>query len=126
MSIISLSIDDETESKIENIMSVSAYDNRSELIRKAVTDLHQDSVKKDQFETGKGLMIVKHPHESEHKVSELLHSKDDIIETQLHSKLDEEDCIEILLVEGAAESIKDMKKDLKGSKSTERVETIIF
>ena len=123
MSIISLSVGSNTEKKIADIMAESAYDNRSELVRKAVSDLHSETVR-DVENPRTGLMVVKHPHSSEHKVSELLHSQDDIIQTQLHSKIDDDDCIEILLLEG--DEILELKDELKGSKFTERVELISF
>lgn len=126
MSIISLSLDDKTNTKIDEIMKEAAYDNRSELVRKAVSDLHAETVKEFSDNANSALMVIKHPHSSEHKVSELLHSQDDIIQTQLHSKIDSDNCLEILLVEGESSEIQTLREDLKGSKATERVELISF
>jgi metal-responsive CopG/Arc/MetJ family transcriptional regulator len=70
MGIISCSLDEETEDKIDFIQENSAFDGRSELIRKAISEMYEET-KRKQGLTGKinAVIFVQHSHESEHKVS---------------------------------------------------------
>jgi CopG family nickel-responsive transcriptional regulator len=67
------------------------------------------------------LVVVRHPHKDEHTISELAHDYDDVITTQLHSKLDGEKCLEVFHTEGEANRVISLYNDLQGSKHTESV-----
>lgn len=124
MEVTSVSLDDSTEQKIEEIMERTSFDGRSELLRKAVDELHAGM---DTLEhTGEMLnavIVVKHPRE-EKGVSEISHRYDSLISTQLHSTLDAETCLEIFHVNGASDTVKEMYKHLHGSRSTESVRVV--
>ncbi|MFO7793801.1 MAG: CopG family ribbon-helix-helix protein [Candidatus Nanohaloarchaea archaeon] len=122
MEVISLSIDEETLEKIDEIQEKGSFNGRSELIRKAVEGLHQQVNDRDKLR-GKmsAVIVVRHPHKHEHGISEISHEFDNIVTTQLHSKLSEEKCLEVFHTNGSAEEIIDFYNQLEGSKHTESV-----
>lgn len=126
MGIISCSLDEETEDKIDFIQGNSAFDGRSELIRKAISDLYLDTKQKKGV-SGEisAAVFVEHDHENEHRVSEIAHRTDDIILTQLHHRLDEQRCLEIFLVESQGSEVVRFYDNLNGSKATDTVRLIL-
>lgn len=122
MEIISLSIDDETLAKIDEIEAEASFNGRSELIRKAISNLHEDLISRRKLEGAlNAVVVVRHPHNAEGPISEISHRHDDVITTQLHSKLDNEKCLEIFHTEGSARDVIEFSQDLEGSKHTESV-----
>jgi CopG family nickel-responsive transcriptional regulator len=122
MEVISLSIDEETLEKIDEIQNKGSFNGRSELIRKAVEGLHQEINDRDKLR-GKmsAVIVVRHPHQHEHGISEISHEFDSIVTTQLHSKLSEDKCLEVFHTNGSAEEIIEFYNQLEGSKHTESV-----
>jgi len=122
MEVISLSIDDQTLEKIDEIQEKGSFNGRSELIRKAVEGLYQDINDRSHLK-GKinAVIVVRHPHKHEHGISEISHSFDDIVTTQLHSKLSDDKCLEVFHTNGPADEVLNFYNNLQGSKHTESV-----
>jgi CopG family nickel-responsive transcriptional regulator len=122
MEIISLSIDDETLDKIEEIRESASFNGRSELIRKAIENLHQETADREDLEGRlNAVIIARHPHSHEQKIAEISHHFDDVITTQLHSKLSNDKCLEVFHTDGPAEEVIGFYNKLEGSKETESV-----
>lgn len=122
MEIISLSIDDETLDKIEEIQGNSSFNGRSELIRKAIENLHQETSDREELEGQlNAVIIARHPHQNEQNIAEISHRFDDILTTQLHSKLSNDKCLEVFHTDGPADKVIEFYNQLEGSKDTESV-----
>lgn len=125
MEIISLSIDEDTLKKIEELQEKSSFNGRSELFRKAISDLHEETVKRDKLEGRlNAVVVVRHPHNQEQRIGEIAHGFDSVITTQLHSKLSNEKCLEVFHTDGSAEEVINFYKALEGSKHTESVKIL--
>ena len=122
MEIISLSLDEDTKQKIEEIQRMGSFNGRSELIRKAIENLHIDLKTRERLQGQlNAIIVVRHPHNHDQNIAHLSHKHDSIIKTQLHSKLDEDSCLEVFHTEGSADKILDFYNKLEGSKNTESV-----
>lgn len=122
MEIISLSLDEETLDKIDEIQEEASFTGRSELIRKAVENLHQEVQDNQRLEGNlNAVIIARHPHRKEQEIAEIAHEFNDVITTQLHSKLDGDNCLEVFHTNGVAEEVIDFFNSLEGSKHTESV-----
>lgn len=122
MEIISLSLDEETMDKIEDIQEEASFKGRSELIRTAVENLHQEVEENQSLEGDlNALVVVRHPHSREQRIAHISHDFDDIVTTQLHSKLDGENCLEVFHTQGRAQRVIKFYNELEGSKHTESV-----
>jgi len=125
MEIISLSVDEETERKIDEIDNFGSFRGRSEMVRTAIEKLYRDKVAMKGLEGHvNAVIVVRHPHSKEENISEISHDFDKVINTQLHSKLERERCLEIFHVEGDAAKVLEMFRTLEGSRNTDSV-TII-
>lgn len=122
MEIISLSVDEETLEKIEEIQEKGAFNGRSELLRKAIENLHHEVGDNDNLEGHLNAVVVsRHPHQEEQGIAEISHGHDNVITTQLHSKLDNDKCLEIFHTDGPAKEVIEFFNELEGSKHTESV-----
>lgn len=122
MEIISLSLDEGTLEKIDEIRERTSFSGRSELLRKAVSDLYDETVRQERLEGHlNAVIVVRHPHTKENEIADISHSFDQVIVTQLHSKLDDEKCLEVFHTDGSAEKVIDFYNQMKGSKHTESV-----
>lgn len=122
MEIISLSTDDETLNKLEEIQENSSFNGRSELIRKAIENLYQETSDREELEGRlNAVIIARHPHQNEQNIAEISHDFDDILTTQLHSKLSNEKCLEVFHTDGSADKVIEFYNRLEGSKDTESV-----
>jgi CopG family nickel-responsive transcriptional regulator len=122
MEIISLSLDEATLDKIGEIQEQTHFDGRSELVRTAIESLHQETHKLSDFENRlNALVVVRHNHTKEGAISDIAHQFEHIINTQLHSNLQNENCLEVFHVDGDAATIKEFYRTFKSSKSTAAV-----
>jgi CopG family nickel-responsive transcriptional regulator len=122
MEIISLSLDEQTLEKIDEIQEKASFDGRSELIRTAVENLHQEVEDKNSLEGQlNALIIARHPHKKEQRIAQIAHEYDQIVTTQLHSKLNGKNCLEVFHTQGKADNIINFYNKLEGSKHTESV-----
>ncbi|MFB6143832.1 MAG: CopG family ribbon-helix-helix protein [Candidatus Nanohaloarchaea archaeon] len=122
MEIISLSLDEETLDKIDEIQERASFTGRSELIRKAVENLHQEVQENQRLEGNlNAVIIARYPHRKEQEIAEIAHRFNEVITTQLHSKLDGDNCLEVFHTNGRAEDVIEFFNHLEGSKHTESV-----
>ena len=126
MTIISISLNDTILNDIERIKNEHGYSGRSEVIR-AGTRLLLSEHKETENLTGElnSILVVIHSHDSENTVSEIKHDFKDITKTQIHSHFEQEKCLEIFVLQGKAERIKDMHRLFQTSKKMDIVKLII-
>jgi CopG family nickel-responsive transcriptional regulator len=122
MPIISISLNDNILEEMANSQSTLGFSGRSELIRAAVRMFINEMKTQNEF-TGKinGVLITSHSQDIEHFVTNIKHKYEDIINTQLHSRLEEGKCLEVFILEGAAERVKQMLKSLQTHKKIDYV-----
>ncbi len=114
MSVISVSINDELLSKLDILLSAQGFSTRSEIIREAL----RDYITTDVWEDGKGPLIatgmVISNKKSESPLNTIHHKYEDVVETTLHTHLDEKYCLEIFILKGETKEIKEFLTELKG------------
>ena len=113
MKIVSISMKDEVFGELEKLQNDLGFKGRSDILRRGMLSLKEDARTMSKL---KGhidcVMIIMHS-KSEKNLSKVLHKNDDIIKSQLHSKLCNNKCIETFLIHGNAESIKDLYREIK-------------
>ena len=126
MSIISVSLNDQILKDIEKIQHKQGYSGRSEVIRTGIRMLISDNKNSDSL-TGliNSVLLIIHNHESENEVSEIKHVFKDITKTQLHNHFEKEKCLEIFVLQGEAERIKEMYRLFNTNKKMDIVKLII-
>ncbi|QKQ98978.1 ribbon-helix-helix protein, CopG family [Candidatus Nanohaloarchaea archaeon] len=122
MEIVSLSVDEETLEKIEEIQEEGNFNGRSELVRKAIERLHQETMENQKLEGELNAVIVaRHPYQKEQEVAKISHEFDEVVTTQLHSKLSGGRCLKVFHTNGTASKVIEFYNELEGSKHTDSV-----
>jgi CopG family transcriptional regulator, nickel-responsive regulator len=126
MNIISMSLNDKILEEINKIQEEQGYSGRSEVIRAGLRLLISESKNSEKI-TGhiKSILILIHNHDDEQVVSEIKHKFKGVTKTQIHSHFRENKCLEIFILEGDSEKIKEMVQLFKTSKKMDLIKLIV-
>jgi CopG family nickel-responsive transcriptional regulator len=126
MTIISISLNDTILNEIDKIQHEHGYSGRSEVIRAGTRLLISEHKDTDNL-SGEinSILLIIHNHDSENTVSEIKHDFKDITKTQIHSHFEKEKCLEIFVLQGNAEKIKEMHRLFKINKKMDVVKLIV-
>ena len=110
LTIISLSIPDKLLEKIDESIKREGFANRSEMIRQALRAFmaEGESLRDLEGEVTATITIIFEREAKREQISEIQHSHGDIISTFLHSHIDEDHCLEVIVVKGRSESIRQL------------------
>jgi CopG family nickel-responsive transcriptional regulator len=114
-----VSLDSDLLEKFDNLCEERSYQTRSEAIRDLIRNmLIQKEWEDVQGETAGTLSIVYDHHHSDlaQKLTEQQHDFLDIIVASLHVHLDHNNCMEILVLRGIGERLRDLGQKLTSTK----------
>jgi CopG family nickel-responsive transcriptional regulator len=114
-----VSIPDELLNKLDKLAKKKGYSNRSEVLRDLVRDRFVD----EQWSSGRGevvgtvtLVYDHHAHELAEKLTDLQHSHYKNIVSTTHIHLDQHNCLEVLVVRGKSQKVKEIADRLIATK----------
>ncbi len=123
--IVSISLNNEMLQDVDDIMKSLGFSGRSELVRAGIRSLiSEEKERQDIIGSLHALLLVIHDEESEQQVTSSKHTFDELISTHIHSKIDNNKCLEIFLLKGEADNIKNMTKEFQTNKKMDRVKLI--
>ena len=123
--IVSISLNNELLEDVDSIMKALGFSGRSELVRAGIRSLiSEEKERQDIIGSLHALLLVIHDEESEQQVTSSKHTFDELISTHIHSKIDNNKCLEIFLLKGEADKIKNMTKEFQTNKKMDRVKLI--
>jgi len=124
--IISASLSDTTLQELHRIQKTMRFSGRSEAIRAAIRMLAAESKERETL-AGKvrGILLLIHEHEAEGLVTNVKHTFLDIIYTQLHNRFKEGKCLELFLLEGEADRVKEMTRIFQRADGIELVRLLV-
>jgi len=107
--IISVSLSESLLEEVSRIQREMGFSGRSEVIRAGLRRLIAEHRERKRL-SGRinSILLVVHEREDEDIVNKIKHEFDDIINTQLHSHLKREKCLEIFILDGDAERIREI------------------
>lgn len=109
--IISISLNEELLKEIDRVQKEFGFSGRSEVIRAGIRMLIADNKEKEKLiGTINSILLLVHNQEVEDTVTEIKHKFEDIINTQIHSHLKDGKCLEVFILNGDAERIKQLIK----------------
>jgi len=125
--IVSLSLNDTLLEELERVQTDLGYSGRSEIIRAGIRLLLTDAREKQRL-TGNvnGLLLAIHPYDAEHLVTKIKHRYLDVIHTQLHNRFKEGKCMELFILDGEAERIRELAAELQRSEENEYVKLLVI
>lgn len=126
MTITSISLNENMLKDIEKIQNEYGYSARSEVIRAGVRLLISENKDTDKLSGDiNSILLVIHHHDAENEVSNIKHDYKDITKTQIHSHFEKEKCLEIFVLQGKAERIKEMHRLFSTNKKMDIVKLIV-
>ena len=123
MTIISVSVPEQLLERLEISIKEQGFANRSEIVRQALRSFltESKSLSNLEGEVIASLTVIYKRGDSAGQVSEIHHSFGDIISTFLHAHIDENYCLETIVVKGLAE---DLRKLVDAFRTNERISQI--
>jgi len=126
MAVISVSMGPKMLEELDRIQGEMGFSGRSETIRAAVRMLIKDAKEREAMAGRvKGVLLLIHRHEAENFVSDVKHGFLDVIHTQLHNRFEEGRCLELFVLDGGAERIRDLAKVFQRNEDIDHVKLII-
>ncbi len=114
-----VSLDSELLDKFDQHCGERSYQTRSEAIR----DLIRNTLVQREWEQAEGdlagtLTLVYDHHKSglSQKLTEVQHESHEVIQSSLHVHLDHHNCLEVIILKGDADTIKDLGQKLISTK----------
>ena len=126
MAIVSISLNDTILKEIDRIQNTLGYSGRSEVIRAGARLLISESKEKERLigNINSTLLLI-HSQDMEDVVTEIKHRFEDITKTQIHSHLRENKCLELFVLDGDADRIKEMVRLFQTSRKMDYVKLIV-
>ena len=125
MAIISISLSEQLLQEIDQLKDETGFSGRSDVIRASARMLIADNQEKKNLEGNiNSILILIHKQKSEDKVTEIKHDFEDIIETQIHSHLKEDKCLELFILEGDAKRMHTLTKMFQTTRKIDYVRLI--
>lgn len=126
MPIVSISLNEKLLTEIDKIKEEIGFSGRSEVIRASARMLIADNKEKRDLKGEiNSILVLIHNQEVEDKVTEIKHDFEDIINTQIHSHLKENKCMEIFILDGSADRIKELARMFQISRKLDYVKLIV-
>ncbi|MFX1475077.1 MAG: CopG family ribbon-helix-helix protein [Promethearchaeota archaeon] len=128
MPIVSVSLSNEDLHTLNRLQADGGFTNRSELLRQALRTLAQDMHALDELsgDISAVLTIVYQKSGKGIESNFLLHHHTQLIDAMLHSHTINGDCIEVVVVNGRAENIRELVNQLKGNTKIHSVTVAII
>lgn len=126
MVIVSISLNDTILKEIDRIQNALGYSGRSEVIRAGARLLISESKEKERL-TGNinSILLLIHSQDAENVVSEIKHKFENVTKTQIHGHLRENKCLEVFVLDGDADRIKEMVRLFQTSRKMDYVKLIV-
>ncbi len=125
MTIVSVSLNHDILTEVDKMQKALGFSGRSEIVRAGIRNLLAEE-KDRQNLSGIlfAVLLAIHDEKSDYQVTEMGHDYDKLITTHIHNKIDGDRCLEIFLLKGEAEEIKDMTKKFQSNKRMDHVKLI--
>ena len=109
MPIISISLSEGMLREIDKLKEELGFSARSELLRAGARMLIADKREKEKLEGRiNAILMLIHSQNVEDVVTEIKHRFEDITNTQIHTHLRENKCLEVFILEGDAGRVREM------------------
>jgi CopG family transcriptional regulator, nickel-responsive regulator len=128
MSIISLSIPKTLLEKIDTYIQEQGYANRSEIVRQALRAYISEAKRLEELKgtiTTTITIIYQKGHRTG-QMSDSQHHYSNLVLTFLHTHIEEDTCIEVIVAKGEAKTMKEFIKTLKNNRQVSEVKVTLL
>ncbi len=125
MAIVSLSLPEQMVKSMDEIQHAVGYSGRSELVRSAIRLMLEETREKESLKgPTSAILVVTHDKEDEESVTRIKHKFEDVVRTHVHSKVTEDDCVELFLVQGEGQEVVAMSKAFQRDRGIRNVRLV--
>lgn len=126
MPIISLSLTDKLLDKFDETINEKGYSGRSEALRELIREYvsGEEWASESNANSVAVISILFEKESPKEGVSDIEHSFENLIQTTLHTHLDNVNCLEVLIAKGNGKKIELLVKKIKGVKGVKQVKYI--
>ena len=127
MPIVSISLNDQILSELDACQKSLGFSGRSEIIRAGIRAFVASEKKKAMLKGNiNAILLVTHNDKSDNIASELGNDYEDIIKTKMHSKVDDQKCMDLFVLSGGVDYVMKMTRKYDTSKYMDSVELVTF
>ena len=128
MTIISVSVPEKLLERVENSIKEQGFANRSEIVRQALRTFIRESKSLRELEgqIAASITIIYERGASKEQISEIQHSFGNIILTYLHAHIEEDYCIEVIVVKGEAEKIRKLVEAFRTNEQINQIKVSVL
>ena len=119
---IGVSIEPDLLDKFDQLIGQKGYVTRSEAFRDLIRDaLTQSFIKKDDMQVCGTITLLYNHHkgDAQDRLTDIQHENHELISSSIHVHLDEERCLEVLIVTGTAAEIRMLSEKLDSVKGVQ-------
>jgi CopG family nickel-responsive transcriptional regulator len=125
MPIVSISLTEEILKEIDTLQKNLGFSGRSDAIRAGIRSFVSEEKQKENLSGNvNAILLVVHNDEYDNQVNGIKHSYEDLITTHLHSKIEGDKCMELFMLKGEANSVRDITKDFQINKKMDTVKLV--
>ncbi|HJS63666.1 MAG: CopG family ribbon-helix-helix protein [Nitrososphaeraceae archaeon] len=123
--IVSISLNDDIINDINKLQKDLGFSGRSEIVRAGLRSILAEQKQRESLHGElSALLLIIHQERDDDQVTNMRHDYEEIITTHLHSKIDIDRCVEVFLLKGDAELIRNMTKNFQTNKKLDHVKLI--
>jgi CopG family nickel-responsive transcriptional regulator len=123
--IVSISLNDDIINDINKLQKDLGFSGRSEIVRAGLRSILAEQKQRESLHGElSALLLIIHQERDDDQVTNMRHDYEEIISTHLHSKIDSDRCVEVFLLKGDAELIRNMTKNFQTNKKLDHVKLI--
>ena len=128
MTVISVSVPEKLLERVENSIREQGFANRSEIVRQALRTfiMESRSLRELEGEIAASITIIYRREATKGQISEIQHNFGDVISTFLHAHIDEEHCLEVIVVKGKAENIRKLVEAFQTNEQISQIKVSIL
>lgn len=128
MTIISVSVPEKLLRRVETSIKEQGFANRSEIIRQALRTfiVESRSLRELEGEITASITIIYNRESTKGQISEIQHSFGNIISTFLHAHIDEDHCLEVIVVNGEAATIRKLVEAFRTNEQINQIKISIL
>ena len=128
MSIISLSLPTELLKELDSALGAEKSANRSEVLRHALRSYLSEYKKLEELKGNiiATISVLYNKEEKNEELFKLQHEFSDMITAYLHSHLTETSCLEVMVIKGSSNRLKELIDGLKANKPVKQIKFSIM
>lgn len=125
MTIVSVSLNEDILTEVDKLQKAMGFSGRSEIVRAGIRNLLAEEKERQNLSGSLfAVLLAIHDEKSDDQVTMMQHDYDRLITTHIHNKIDGDRCLEIFLLKGEADGIKDMTKKFLSNRKMDHVKLI--